>query len=298
MIIQNNKHLKNIDFKNEKELQSYVEKNMEEILGYKFIATEFSVGDSRLDSLGYDKENNTFIIIEYKNIKNNSLVDQGYSYLALMLERKEAFVLKYNNVTKSNLEIGDIDWSQSRIIFISPFFSSRQISATEFQGMPFDLIKATKYENDIVEFDKISKNPNLKASFTPNTEIMKEVEKEIKVYTEEDHKNYYKIEKINDIYDKLKEEILDLGDIDIDVKKVYIAFKGRRNIADIEFYKNHITVFINVKKGNLEDPLNILSDISNIGHHGNGDYCLDLYKIDDIDKIIPFIKKSYEINKK
>jgi len=31
MIIQNNKLLKNIDFKNEKELQSYVEKNMEEI---------------------------------------------------------------------------------------------------------------------------------------------------------------------------------------------------------------------------------------------------------------------------
>ena len=28
------------------------------------------------------------------------------------------------------------------------------------------------------------------------------------------------------------------GDIDIDVKKVYIAFKGRRNIVDIEFYKN------------------------------------------------------------
>lgn len=56
MIIQNNKLLKNIDFKNEKELQSYVEKNMKEILGYKFIATEFSVGDSRLDSLSMTKK--------------------------------------------------------------------------------------------------------------------------------------------------------------------------------------------------------------------------------------------------
>ena len=121
-----------------------------------------------------------------------------------MLERKEAFVLKCNNVTKSNLEIGDIDWSQSRIIFISPFFSSSQISATEFQGMLFDLIKATKYENDIVEFDKISKNPNLKASFTPNTEIMKEVEKEIKVYIEEDHLNKAP-EKIKELYQNLKE---------------------------------------------------------------------------------------------
>lgn len=297
MIIQNNKLLKNIDFKNEKELQSYVEKNMEEILGYKFIATEFSVGDSRLDSLGYDKENNTFIIIEYKNIKNNSLVDQGYSYLALMLERKEAFVLKYNNVTKSNLEIGDIDWSQSRIIFISPFFSSRQISATEFQGMPFDLIKATKYENNIVEFDKISKNPNLKASFTPNTEIMKEVEKEIKVYTEEDHLNKAP-EKIKELYQNLKEEILNLGDIDIEYKKFYIAFKGNTNIVDIEVYSSKIKLFINMKIGSLNDPMNISRDMSKTGHHGNGDYVVEISNEDDIENVIPLIKQSLKVNKK
>lgn len=297
MIIQNNKLLKNIDFKNEKELQSYVEKNMEEILGYKFIATEFSVGDSRLDSLGYDKENNTFIIIEYKNIKNNSLVDQGYSYLALMLERKEAFVLKYNNVTKSNLEIGDIDWSQSRIIFISPFFSLRQISATEFQGMPFDLIKATKYENDIVEFDKISKNPNLKASYTPNTEIMKEVEKEIKVYTEEDHLNKAP-EKIKELYQNLKEEILNLGDIDIEYKKLYIAFKGNTNIVDIEVYSSKIKLFINMKIGSLNDPMNISRDMSKTGHHGNGDYVVEISNEDDIENVIPLIKQSLKVNKK
>ena len=285
MIIQNNKLLKNIDFKNEKELQSYVEKNMEEILGYKFIATEFSVGDSRLDSLGYDKENNTFIIIEYKNIKNNSLVDQGYSYLALMLERKEAFVLKYNNVTKSNLEICDIDWSQSRIIFISPFFSSRQISATEFQGMPFDLIKATKYENDIVEFDKISKNPNLKASFTPNTEIMK------------DHLNKAP-EKIKELYQNLKEEILNLGDIDIEYKKFYIAFKGNTNIVDIEVYSSKIKLFINMKIGSLNDPMNISRDMSKTGHHGNGDYVVEISNEDDIENVIPLIKQSLKVNKK
>lgn len=32
MIIQNNKHLKNIDFKNEKELQSYVKKTWKKYL--------------------------------------------------------------------------------------------------------------------------------------------------------------------------------------------------------------------------------------------------------------------------
>ena len=72
MIIQNNKILRKEDFKNEKELQNYVETNMKEILGYQFISTEFTVDNYRLDSLGYDEENNTFIIVEYKNIKTLS----------------------------------------------------------------------------------------------------------------------------------------------------------------------------------------------------------------------------------
>lgn len=297
MIIQKNKILKKTDFKNEKELQTYVENNMKSILGYKFIATEFCVDNCRIDSLGYDEENKTFIIVEYKNIKNNSLVDQGYSYLALMLKRKEAFVLKYNNVTKSNYEIKDIDWSQARIVFISPFFSKRQINATEFEGMPFDLIKAVKYENDIVEFDKLSKNPNLKEEYTPKNEIIQEVIKEIKVYTEDYHLNKT-TEKIKNLYGILKNEILNLGDIDIEYKKFYIAFKGTTNIADAEIYNSKIKLFINMKKGTLNDQSNLTLDMSKVGHHANGDYAIEITSEEDIDNAIPLVKQSLKVNKK
>ena len=297
MIIQKNKILKKTDFKNEKELQTYVENNMKSILGYKFIATEFCVDNCRIDSLGYDEENKTFIIVEYKNIKNNSLVDQGYSYLALMLKRKEAFVLKYNNVTKSNYEIKDIDWSQARIVFISPFFSERQINATEFEGMPFDLIKAVKYENDIVEFDKLSKNPNLKEEYTPKNEIIQEVIKEIKVYTEDYHLNKT-TEKIKNLYGILKNEILNLGDIDIEYKKFYIAFKGTTNIADAEIYNSKIKLFINMKKGTLNDQSNLILDMSKVGHHANGDYAIEITSEEDIDNAIPLVKQSLKVNKK
>ena len=297
MIIQKNKILKKTDFKNEKELQTYVENNMKSILGYKFIATEFCVDNCRIDSLGYDEENKTFIIVEYKNIKNNSLVDQGYSYLALMLKRKEAFVLKYNNVTKSNYEIKDIDWSQARIVFISPFFSERQINATEFEGMLFDLIKAVKYENDIVEFDKLSKNPNLKEEYTPKNEIIQEVIKEIKVYTEDYHLNKT-TEKIKNLYGILKNEILNLGDIDIEYKKFYIAFKGTTNIADAEIYNSKIKLFINMKKGTLNDQSNLTLDMSKVGHHANGDYAIEITSEEDIDNAIPLVKQSLKVNKK
>ena len=297
MIIQKNKILKKTDFKNEKELQTYVENNMKSILGYKFIATEFCVDNCRIDSLGYDEENKTFIIVEYKNIKNNSLVDQGYSYLALMLKRKEAFVLKYNNVTKSNYEIKNIDWSQARIVFISPFFSERQINATEFEGMPFDLIKAVKYENDIVEFDKLSKNPNLKEEYTPKNEIIQEVIKEIKVYTEDYHLNKT-TEKIKNLYGILKNEILNLGDIDIEYKKFYIAFKGTTNIVDAEIYNSKIKLFINMKKGTLNDQSNLTLDMSKVGHHANGDYAIEITSEEDIDNAIPLVKQSLKVNKK
>lgn len=297
MIIQNNKILRKEDFKNEKELQNYVETNMKEILGYQFISTEFTVDNYRLDSLGYDEENNTFIIVEYKNIKNNSLVDQGYAYLGMMLKRKEAFVLKYNNVTKKNKEIRDIDWSQSRIVFVSPVFCQRQINASEFQGMPFDLIKATKYENGIVEFSKIEKNENLKTEVAYKNNKIAEVMKEIKVYTEDDHL-IKAPEKIKELYHQIKEELLSMGDIDIEYKKLYIAFKSNTNIVDLEIYNSKIIMFINLKKGKLPEGTSILKDISNVGHHGNGDYCIDLKSMEDFEKSIPYIKESLKINKK
>ena len=141
MIIKDNKELKQKDFKNEKELQNYFEENLQKILGYKFVETEFAVGSFRLDTLAYDEESKSFRIIEYKNVKNHSLVDQGYTYLKLLLERKADFVLKYNEKNNSNLKLLDVDWSQSRIIFVSPIYTSYQLNATDFKNIPVDELR-------------------------------------------------------------------------------------------------------------------------------------------------------------
>ena len=297
MIFKGNIELKQNDFKNEKELQKYFENNLEKILGFKFICTEFGVGNFRIDSLAFDNESKSFKIIEYKNVKNHSLVDQGYTYLKLLLERKADFVLQYNTITKSSLTINDIDWSQSRIIFVSPIFTPYQLNATDFKNIPVDLIKVTRYENDIVDIDFIRKNSNVRIEEFGVESEQKEVNKEIKVYTEEDHLNKAS-ENTKKLYELLKGKILELDDIDIDVKKVYVAFKGRRNIVDIEFNQNKLKVDINLKKGTLVDPLNIAKDITKVGHWGNGDYRVVVSSEEDIDNLIPLIKQSLKVNKK
>ena len=297
MILKGNKELKQKDFKNEKELQAFFENNIERILGYKFIDTEFTVGDFRIDSLAFDEETNSFRIIEYKNVKNHSLVDQGYTYLKLMLERKADFVLQYNIKTKSSLTIQDIDWSQSRIIFVSPIYTSYQLNATDFKNIPVDLIKVTRYEDDIIEIDFIKKTSTVKVQDINMEPSKNDVNKEVVVYTEEDHLSKV-TENIKRLYEELKNRILELDDIDVDVKKLYIAFKGSRNIVDIGFNKNEIKIYINMKKGTLQDPLNITRDISSVGHWGNGDYWVIISKEDDIDNVIPLIKQSLKVNKK
>ena len=297
MILKNNKELKQNDFKNEKELQTFFENNIDSILGYKFIDTEFIVGNFRIDSLAFDEESKSFRIIEYKNVKNYSLVDQGYTYLKLMLERKADFVLHYNIKTKSSLTTKDIDWSQSRIIFVSPIYTAYQLNATDFKNIPIDLVKVTRYEEDIIDIDFIKKTSNVKVQDIQSESIQNEVNKEIIVYTEEDHLSKAS-DDIRNIYEKLKNRILELDDIDVEAKKLYIAFKGSRNITDIEFHKNKLKVYINMKKGSLNDPLKIAKDISNTGHWGNGDYCVTINSEDEIDNIIPLIKQSLKINKK
>ena len=297
MILKANKELKQKDFKNEKELQNFFENNIETILEYKFIDTEFVVGDFRIDSLAFDEESKSFRIIEYKNVKNHSLVDQGYTYLKLMLERKADFVLQYNIKTNSSLTTQDIDWSQSRIIFVSPIYTAYQLNATDFKNIPVDLVKVTRYEDDIIEIDFIKKTSNVKVQDIQMESIQKDVNKEIIVYTEEDHLSKVS-DDIRNIYEKLKNRILELDDIDLEAKKLYIAFKGSRNITDIEFHKNKLKVYINMKKGSLNDPLKIAKDISNTGHWGNGDYCVTINNEDEIDNIIPLIKQSLKVNKK
>jgi len=297
MILKQNKELKQNDFKNEKELQTFFENNIETILGYKLIDSEFSVGNFRIDSLAFEEETKSFRIIEYKNVKNASLVDQGYTYLKLMLERKADFVLQYNIKTKSSLAIEDIDWSQSRIIFVSPIYTVYQLNATDFKNIPVDLVKITRYEDNIIDIEFIKKTSNVKVQDIQTESIQNDVNKEIIVYTEEDHLSKAS-DDIRNIYEKLKNRILELDDIDVEAKKLYIAFKGSRNITDIEFHKNKLKVYINMKKGSLNDPLKIAKDISNTGHWGNGDYCVTINSEDEIDNIIPLIKQSLKINKK
>lgn len=67
--------LEELERANKKELQTFLKWDIETILGYKVIYTEFLVGNFRIDSLAFDEKTKSFKIIEYKNVKKASLGD-------------------------------------------------------------------------------------------------------------------------------------------------------------------------------------------------------------------------------
>ncbi|HHE8834277.1 TPA: hypothetical protein ACPGD1_001455, partial [Haemophilus influenzae] len=181
--------LKQQKFKLEKDIQRLFEENLTLLSGYIFIRSEFSIKNSRIDTLAFDPETQAFVIIEYKRQQNSSVVDQGISYLNLMLEYKADFIVEYNEKQKFPLKRNDVDWSQSKVIFVSPAFNDFQIQATNFKDLPIELWEVNRFDNDIITLNIINKlksAPNIKAVSNEKREELS-ILKEIKVYQESDH---------------------------------------------------------------------------------------------------------------
>ena len=83
-----------IEFDRESKLQRLTENNLEELFNLQFVDTEFEYKRLRIDTLAFNTRTNSFVIIEYKNKLEYSVIDQGFSYLALLLNNKYYFIKK------------------------------------------------------------------------------------------------------------------------------------------------------------------------------------------------------------
>ena len=295
----NTNHLKPIkktEFKYEKDLQKLTENNLEELFNLKFVASEFQLDNLRIDTLAFNEETNSFIIIEYKKGKNYSVIDQGYSYLSLLLNNKAEFVLKYNQKFNTNYGKEDIDFTQSKIMFIAPSYTTYQLKSIEFNDLAFELWKVTKYSNNTVLYDKVNINDN-KASIkeVKTTNQKEKVDKEIIKYTEEMCFNN-KPDNIKELYENLKERILnEFEEIEIVATKLYIVFKTNNKIVvSMEPFKAQLKCWINLKDSDLDDPFKKTRDVSNIGHHGIGDYEMRIANDEDLKYFISLFKQAYK----
>lgn len=283
-------------FRLERDLQRLFEENLNQITILRFVSSEFTVKSFRLDTLAFDEESKSFVIIEYKRSQNISVVDQGMSYLRLMLDDKANFILEYNEKCNQYLRRADVDWSQSKVIFVAPNFNNYQRQAANLKDFPIELWEVQRYNSDILvinQLKKSSSSPSIKEVQTTSVDSsINKVIQTIKTYTENEHLEG-KPDEIKELYEDFKTAILNLDpNIEVEPKKMYIAFKKGGNIVDIRIQQKTLILWINRKKGELEDPKHLTSDASNKGCYGNGDYELRIEDTADLEYIMSLIKQA------
>lgn len=227
--------INSVAFKSEKEIQTLVEQNTRSFFNLEFISTEVKVGNYRIDSLCFDKENSSFVIIEYKKGSSYSVIDQGYTYLQLLLNNKADFLLIYSEHLNKVVKNNDIDWSQSKILFVSQSFNNYQKDSVNFKGLPFELWEISKYQNNLVSLNQIqtTSNESINTITTPNSEKIKSVNKEIIDYDEQFHLKNFNKDLISN-WEKFKELMLGEENVNIKISSRYISFtlgNTRKTIA-------------------------------------------------------------------
>ena len=294
----------------EKDIQVLIEDNLSEIFTLQFVASELTVDKFRIDTLAFDEENNAFVIIEYKKGNSYSVVDQGYSYLSVMLNNKADFILEYNERLGHTLRRDDVDWSASRVIFVSPSFNAYQKNSVNFRDIPFELWEIRRFEGDVISLvqHQASSNEdiNLIADTNPASPI-KQVSSEVKIYKEEDHTSSASAETL-EVFNALKEELNSWDDVTCTAMKYYVGFKkGNSLFAAVRIFKNHLS--IDFSRGQIspdgqksknfftvDDPKNTLEAKSwthKNGRVGNS-YVMKLSKASDLEYAKYLIKQKYD----
>ena len=309
------------NFKLERDLQVLIESNLYELTGLELVKSEFVIKDRRIDTLAFDREKQSFVIIEYKRDQSSSVVDQGFAYIQLMLQYGSELIVEFNeNPIGSNtyLKRNDVDWSQSKVVFVAPSFNKNQVAATNFKDVAIELWEVKFFESDIFSFNIISKSDNApslrKATPKKENEINKSSEKTtlpsdeqdseaslpLTIAYDESHHLENTPAELQELYFDLKGRITSINeDISIKYLKLYVAFKlGSRNIVDIELKKKAVKIFVNLPLGVLDDPKKLARDVSKIGHWGNGDYEISIDSHTDIDYLMFIIKQSIQYHSK
>ena len=271
----------------EKDIQKIIEANLKVFFDLELIKSEVHIDQFRFDTLAFDKESNSFVVIEYKKKTDSGLFDQGLGYLELLSSSKADFLVEYNEKTGGTLHKKDVDWRQSKIIFIAPSFNARQIQAANFD-INLELWEIHLYSNMV----ELKRHQNKNKTILPIKGSEKQIIEKFKTYTEEYHFNKCASPKIKLLYEKYRDYVSNFPDAQINVRKPYIAFKTNFNFMNFILRDRQLLILLGGSP--INDPKKIAPDVTNRGLWGTNNRLIRVKDETNFDYICDLIKNSYD----
>ena len=268
-------------FNSEFILQRNTQDNLD-LFNLEFVASEFQYSDLRFDTLAFDEDTNSFVIIEYKNKLDFEVLNQGETYYNLLLDNKRVYIDKYNDVFNTKFKEDDFDFDKTKVLIIGPKFNKKQLEAAKSPHYPFEIWKVDVNEKFCISYENVVTNEIKYLQVTKEDLELTEGEL-LQDRSDEVIELYEGIANgvINEFPDVTKRILIDAFAYYLN-DKLICKFVFLSKFLKVYFYTNEI----NDIEGKMED-------IAGKGIEGNTYYRFKLTSKEDIDYFIELFKQIY-----
>ena len=276
----------------EKALQTLFEKNLEALLGVRFLASEYVTSHGgRMDTLGID-ENGYPVIIEYKRDRSENVINQGLFYLDWLMDHKGDFeILVRDRFGKE--AAAAIEWSAPRLICIAADFTKYDTHAVKQMGRNIELVRYRRFGDDLLLLELLTAVSVAPASAS-SAEIASGAAKTTKYKTVSEMMTNAGSE-LTDLYADVENFLLGLGD-DVTMKtlRFYFAFRRLKNFACVEVKTtlDVVRVYLKINPDRIDLEEGFTRDVRHVGHFGTGDLEVTLKSHEDFERAKPLIVQS------
>jgi predicted transport protein len=276
----------------EKALQTLFEKNLDALLGVRFVASEYVTSHGgRMDTLGLD-ENGSPVIIEYKRTSSENVINQGLFYLDWLLDHRgdfEVLVMK----TLGGKAAEQIEWTAPRLICIAADFTKYDTHAVNQMGRNIELVRYKTFGDDLLTLELLTA-----VSATPSGggDTGGGYPKPVKYKTVSDSLADADTDLAN-LYADLDAHLTSIGDEVIKkTLQFYIAYRRIKNFACVEIKPQLgvLRVYLKVDPTTVEIENGFTRDVRKVGHFGTGDLEVTIRSHADLERAKPLIAQSYE----
>ncbi|MFE3774502.1 DUF5655 domain-containing protein [Streptomyces sp. NPDC059122] len=284
----------------EVELQRRVEAGLEQMLGIRFLASEYPTGPwhrGRIDTLGLD-ENGSPVVIEYKKGSDSGVLSQAVSYLSWLESAHHEVEALVRKVLGSEAA-ESIDWRRPRMVCIAASFSPHDRVAVQRLPERIDLVRYRVFEGDLLSLLLVDSSPGAPSAASSRRNRGRDATAvsvaTVPVVAASPGSSLVP-DCLRDLYAELDDALTAWGEVEVAFLRHYIAYRRLVNVASVIFRPKHevILVYLRLDPGTITLEEGFTRDMRGIGHLGTGDVEVRLASAADLERAAPLIRRAFE----
>lgn len=279
----------------ENELRRLIERNMETLLGVRFLAHEYSTGRRRrgfIDTLGLD-ENDCPVIVEYKRRTNENVITQGLYYLDWLLDHEGDFVrLAREKLGGEAAE--NIDFDGARVLCVASDFGRFDKRALCHIDRSVELIRYRFFGDDLLMLERAGSSTPV---FQPSSSERAEPDAPVAMPASLRNKLNNMTAAAENLYLETLSFAEGLGeDVTVKFLKHYVALSRMKNFLCVGPQKTGLKLWLNLNPDEVLIEDGFSRDVREVGHHASGNLEIDARDLNDLERAKPLIEMAYAKN--